>query len=316
MTTTGAGSPSGTGIPALGAHIGLEDVAVDPQAAPDAAHRAFLAARSLGMDHVQVFLCDPQGWKGPSFPHPEGAAGLRAAAAQAGIGLYVHAPYVINVATTNNRIRIPSRKLLAQQVAAATEVGALGLIVHGGHVTKDDDPAAGFANWAKAVDQIDLTCPVLIENTSGGENSMARTTESWQHLWDAVGHSGVGVCLDTCHAWAAGIPLPDAVEILRGITGRIDLVHCNNSRDAFASGRDRHASLAGGEVPAADIVRTVAAAGAPVILETPGDTHGDDLALLREGLRVLAGTTDVNATGSATGSAWGSGAGDAAGTGA
>jgi deoxyribonuclease IV len=274
--------------PRLGAHIGLEDLSADPAARPGAAEDALRAAKALGMDHVQIFLGDPQGWKGPTFPHPEGSAGLRAVAAEIGVGLYVHAPYVINVATTNNRIRIPSRKLLAQQVAAATEIGALGLIVHGGHVTKDDDPTAGYANWTKAVDQLELTIPVLIENTAGGDHSMARTVEGLTRLWSAVSHSGVGFCLDTCHAWAAGIPLPDVASTVLGITGRIDLLHCNNSRDEFGSGRDRHTSLMNGNIPADDIVRTVAAAGAPVILETPSDGQADDLALLRGGLDVLA----------------------------
>ena len=63
--------------------------------------------------------------------------------------VYVHAPYVINVATTNNRIRIPSRKLLGQHAAAAAAIGAKGLIVHGGHVNASDDPAVGFDNWRK-----------------------------------------------------------------------------------------------------------------------------------------------------------------------
>jgi deoxyribonuclease IV len=273
---------------ALGAHVGLAEGAVDPSSGPSSAAEALQRARDLGMDHVQIFLGDPQGWKGPTFPHPDGASGLRALAAQVGVGLYVHAPYVINVATTNNRIRIPSRKLLAQQVAAATEIGALGLIVHGGHVTKDDDPSAGYANWAKAVDQIDMTVPVLIENTAGGDHSMARSVDSLTQLWDAVGHSGVGFCLDTCHAWAAGIPLPDVATTVLGVTGRIDLVHCNNSRDEFGSGRDRHASLLAGTIPPDDIVRTVAQAGAPVILETASEGHPEDLALLREGLRVLS----------------------------
>ena len=71
---------------------------------------------------------------------------------EAGIALYVHAPYVLNVATTNNRIRIPSRKFLQQYLDAAAEVGATGLIVHGGHVLKNDDPAIGFDNWRKCID--------------------------------------------------------------------------------------------------------------------------------------------------------------------
>lgn len=57
----------------------------------------------------QFFLGDPQGWKGPKVAYAGGAAALREAADQAGVDLYVHAPYVLNVATSNNRIRIPSR---------------------------------------------------------------------------------------------------------------------------------------------------------------------------------------------------------------
>nr|BFE66970.1 hypothetical protein GCM10020092_002710 [Actinoplanes digitatis] len=63
--------------------------------------------------------------------------------------IYIHAPYVINVATLNNRIRIPSRKLLLAHARAAAEVGAKGLIVHGGHVNAGDDMAVGFDNWRK-----------------------------------------------------------------------------------------------------------------------------------------------------------------------
>ena len=99
---------------------------------------------------VQFFLGDPQGYKGPEIRYAGGADGLRADAEAAGVDLYVHAPYIVNVATTNNRIRIPSRKLLQQHMDAAAEIGAKGLIVHGGHVNKDDDPAKGFDNWRKA----------------------------------------------------------------------------------------------------------------------------------------------------------------------
>lgn len=249
----------------LGAHVELSDPG------PDLA-----AAKAQGFDHVQIFLGDPQGWAAPAVP-----AGLAEAAAAAGVGIYVHAPYVINVATTNNRIRIPSRKLLAQHVQAATAINALGLIVHGGHVTKDDDPAAGFANWKKAVDQLDFTLPVFIENTAGGEHSMARTLESLANLWDHVGHSPIGFCLDTCHAWAAGIDLSSAVSSIKGITGRIDLIHCNNSRDEFGSGRDRHANLADGTIVVEQIRGVVQQAQAPIVLETASNGHASDIALIR-----------------------------------
>jgi deoxyribonuclease-4 len=239
---------------------------------------------------VQFFLGDPQGYKGPEVRYAGGAAGLRADAAAAGIDLYVHAPYIVNVATTNNRIRIPSRKLLQQHVDAAAEIGAKGLIVHGGHVNKDDDPATGFDNWRKAVEATDLKLPVLIENTAGGDNAMTRQLERIAGVWEAIGRADgaeqVGFCLDTCHAWASGIDLADAVEQVRAVTGRIDLVHANDSRDAFGSGADRHTSFGSGEIPADQLAGAVRAAGVPVVCETPGgpDEHRADFAWLRERL--------------------------------
>src|SRR6202051_3459361 len=91
-------------------------------------------AIARGADAAQFFLGDPQGWKGPVIPGGDPGA-LRDAYAAAGVDVYIHAPYVINVASTNNRIRIPSRKLLDQQLKAAASIGAKGVIVHGGHVT-------------------------------------------------------------------------------------------------------------------------------------------------------------------------------------
>src|SRR6185436_8128263 len=101
---------------------------------------------------VQFFLGDPQSYKGPVFNYAGGAAGLKADAEAAGIDLYVHAPYPINVASTNNRIRIPGRKLLQQHLQAAAEIGAKGVIVHGGFFIKAANPEKGFDNWRKCID--------------------------------------------------------------------------------------------------------------------------------------------------------------------
>src|SRR6187200_3731170 len=143
-------------------------------------------ARARQAPHVQFFLGDPQSYRGPEVRYAGGAAALRAAAEDAGVDLYVHAPYIVNVATTNNRIRIPSRKLLQQHMDAAASIGAKGLIVHGGHVNRTDDPAKGFDNWRKAVQATDLKVPLLIENTAGGDNAMARYLERIAGVWDAI----------------------------------------------------------------------------------------------------------------------------------
>ena len=247
-------------------------------------------AKARGAGLAQFFLGDPQGWKGPKVAYAGGAAALRADAEAAGIALYVHAPYVLNVATSNNRIRIPSRKLLQQTVTAAAEIGAAGVIVHGGHVLKNDDPETGFDTWHKCIDRLDLAVPLLIENTAGGDNAMARHLDRIARLWEAIGNAEggdtVGFCLDTCHAHAGGEDLVGLVDKVKGITGRIDLIHANDSRDAFDSGADRHANFGAGEIVGEAIVETVREAGVPVVVETPGgrDGQGADLAWLRDQL--------------------------------
>src|SRR6266700_7629064 len=147
-------------------------------------------ALARGADIAQFFLGDPQGWKAPTFPGEP--AEVRAAFAAAGVDAYVHAPYVINVASPNNRIRIPSRKLLEQQLTAAAAIGAKALIVHGGHVTAGADPAGGLENWVKAVERIDRPLPMLIENTASGNGAMAKSLESIARLWEAVSSAAEG----------------------------------------------------------------------------------------------------------------------------
>ena len=245
-------------------------------------------AAARGATLAQFFLGDPQAWKGPEIRYAGGGAALKAAAEEAGIALYVHSPYVLNVATTNNRIRIPSRKFLQQYLDAAAEVGAAAVIVHGGHVLKADDPAIGFDNWRKCIDGLDMRVRLLIENTAGGDNAMARRLERIARLWDAIGQAKggdtVGFCLDTCHAHAGGEELVGLVDRVKAITGRIDLVHANDSRDAFDSGADRHANFGDGEVGTEALAEVVRTASVPVVVETPGgrDGQGADIAWLKE----------------------------------
>lgn len=241
------------------------------------------AAAERDAEIVQMFLADPQGWKKPPS-HPQ-ATQLRASE----VAVVVHSPYVVNVASPNNRIRIPSRKLVVQHAEAAAEVGAIGLVVHGGHVTKNDDPADGVENWrrflSRQADEGGFAVPVFIENTAGGDAAMARRFDALARLWDAVGDLGAGFCLDTCHAFAAGEELVDVVDRARAITGRIDLVHLNDSRDPFGSARDRHANIGTGTIDPELLVAVCAAADAPVVVETPAEGQAADIKLLRERLR-------------------------------
>jgi deoxyribonuclease-4 len=132
--------------------------------------------------------------------------------------------------------------------------------------------------------------PLYIENTAGGDNAVARRFDALALLWDVItkqhGYIDIGFCFDTCHAHAAGEELGDAVDRVRAIVGRIDLLHANDSRDPPGTGADRHANLGRGTMDP-DVLRAmIKAAGAPVVCETPGtdDDMRADLAFVREAL--------------------------------
>jgi len=252
--------------PKIGAHV--------PPADPLA------EAEDRGAEIVQIFVSNPQSWKKP-VPRAD-AESLR----DSEIDFYVHAPYLLNLASPNNRVRIPSRKMLAQTVEAAALIGAKGVIVHGGSVGADEDVDVGFERWFKALDSFEVTVPVLVENTAGSGNTVMQNLDNYGPLWAAIGDFSVGVCLDTCHAWAAGADLTEAVERITQYTGSIALVHGNDSRDPFDSHRDRHANFGHGRIPEDLLVRVIRDAAAPVVVETPGEAEDQaaDIAWLRERL--------------------------------
>jgi len=302
---------------------------------------AVAQAAARGADIAQISLGDPKSWKKPVCDFPGGSLALREAAGEAGLTLVVHSAFVINVASLNNRIRIPSRKLLQQTLDAAAEVGAMGVVVHGGHVRAGEPIEKGQDNWRKAIDGLEMSVPLFVENTAGGDNAMARFLERLSGTWEAIGaasghenvgfcldtchafaagldmaslvddvrgitgrinlvhandsqgavgsgrdRQNVGFCLDTCHAFAAGLDMASLVDDVRGITGRINLVHANDSQGAVGSGRDRHANLGEGQCEADTLVGVIRAAEAPVVVETPGEAEGQarDIAWLRERL--------------------------------
>ena len=233
-------------------------------------------ARDEGADCVQIFLSNPRGWK-PPRPRDDAAA-IRAA----DLPVWVHAPYLVNPASGTPDVRDRSDELLGQTCDAAAAIGAEGVVVHGGHVTGDGSIADGVDRWVRTLERLESEVPILVENTAGGAHALARHLDELGRLWDGIGDRGVGLCLDTCHAHAAGEGLVDLVERIRGITGRIDLVHCNDSRDEAGSGRDRHAHLGHGRIDPDLLVATVVAADAPVICETAEAGRPADLAWLRE----------------------------------
>jgi deoxyribonuclease-4 len=253
----------------IGAHVGRTKV--------------LATAKELDADCLQIFLSDPGDYKAPP-PHPE-AAKLRASALE----LYVHAPYLINVCSPKPNIRYGSRKVLQQTCTAAAEVGAAGVVVHAGHA--EDGIDAGVGRWPRTMEMLESEVPVLIENTAGGDNAVARRFDALAMLWEALsaydGPVELGFCFDTCHAHAAGEELSDAVERAVAITGRLDLLHANDSRDPPGTGADRHAGLGSGQIDRDALrrmIRSGGETGAPIIVETPDAGLRADMDFVREAL--------------------------------
>ena len=256
-------------LPPIGAHVGRTGL--------------LAAAKALDAGCLQIFLSDPGSWKKPP-PHPE-AEEIRASP----IDLYIHAPYLINVCSPKSNVRYGSRKILQQTCTAAAEVGAAGVVVHGGHA--EDGIEAGVGRWPRTMEMLESEVPVLIENTAGGENAVARRFDALGKLWDAlVAYDGpveLGFCFDTCHAHAAGEELDGVVERAIAISGRLDLLHANDSRDPAGTGADRHERLGAGQVGVEALrgmIRASAKAGAPIVVETPDATVPEDIAFVREAL--------------------------------
>jgi deoxyribonuclease-4 len=258
------------------ARVGVHVPGIDPLA----------EAEALGADCLQIFVGDPQSFKKPP-PHPFAAA-LKASP----LPVYVHAPYLINVCSPVSTKRYSGRRILQHACDRAAEVGAAAVIVHGGHA--EDGVAEGFGRWVRTLEQLKTSVPVFIENTAGGKNAVARRFDDLARLWDAVQQAKtdvpIGFCFDTCHAFAAGEDLADAVERVLTIVGTIDLLHANDAQGEPGSGRDRHAHPGQGNIGADVLRHMINVAGGPVIIEpheawkASPDAVRDDIAFVRAAL--------------------------------
>lgn len=239
-------------------------------------------AVSRQADVVQIFLSPPQAWAAPKIRGDEHEL------LSAELPIFVHAPYLANPASANPAVREKTRRCLQEQTKAAAAVGALGLVVHGGHPTGGGTVAQGVDNWLEVMRDLEPECRILIENTAGGSAAVARRFDDFARLLDALRGAGhdVGVVLDTCHAHAGGEELSSSAERLIRFAGSIELVHLNDSKDDFNSGRDNHQSLGEGSCAMQDLLQVVQVANTYTVVETPGGCvdQARDLSVVRSSL--------------------------------
>lgn len=256
-------------------------------------------AATVGADCVQVFVSNPRGWAAtPGDPRDDHA--FREGCAAGRIPVFVHAPYLVNLGSPTPATRAKSVDALAHALTRGAEIGATGVVMHSGSAVagarRDEALAQVRELLMPLLDAVPEGGPrLLIEPTAGGGQALAsRVADLTEYFAVLDDHPGLGVCLDTCHAYAAGHDLaaPGGVRATLGALvkavgrGRLGLVHVNDSRDPLGSTRDRHATLGEGSIgtdPLRELFVHPATRGVPLVVETPGGAEGHtrDIALLR-----------------------------------
>ncbi len=255
---------------------------------------------AAGAEAVQVFVGNPRGWA-LSAGDPEQDAEFAKACAGRGIPTFVHASLLVNLGSPTEATVANSARTLAHSVARGAAIGASGVVFHAGSSVDEAHAPAAFRQVRDALGPIldramESGGPrLLVEPSAGGGRSMAARVEQLAAYFAAVdAHPWLGVCFDTCHAWAAGHDLAepggmsrtlDALVATCGV-GRLRLVHVNDSKDPCGSLRDRHENIGAGQIgqePFAELFTHAATAGVPMIVETPSTGsagHAADIAVL------------------------------------
>jgi deoxyribonuclease-4 len=262
---------------------------------------AYTRGAELGCGAIQIFVKNASQWRGRELLEEE-VTTFQGARAGSGIGpLLAHASYLINLSATDPDILARSREALADELIRCARLGVDGLVLHpGAHLGAGEE--TGIARVAESLDRVLGELPegptrVLLENTAGQGTCLGHRLE---HLADirarvAAPHR-VGVCIDTCHAFAAGYAIHEEAgygEFVAELDGRIGLdsvggFHVNDSVRPFASRRDRHAHIGEGEIGLALFERLLndpRLQAIPMVVETDPEEemagHRRDLAVLR-----------------------------------
>lgn len=256
-------------------------------------------ARETGAEAVQVFVSNPRGWA-TTAGNPAQDRAFRDGCEDAQIPAYVHAPYLVNLGSPTPTTLLRSADAIAHALRRGRDVGARGVVVHTGSAVDGALRDTAMRQVREALLPLLEALPgdgpdLLLEPTAGqGQSLCATVADLGPYLAALDDHPRVGVCLDTCHAFAAGHDLaaPGGMhrtldELVRTVgTGRLRLVHANDSKDPVGSCRDRHEVIGKGQIGEAafgELFAHPATRGVPIVLETPGKAteHRAELTLLK-----------------------------------
>jgi deoxyribonuclease IV len=258
-------------------------------------------ADGAGSEAVQVYVSNSRGWALPPGDPAQDAL-FRDGCAERGLPVYIHASLIVNLGSPTPLTVSRSVETLRHALLRGREIGATAVVFHAGSSVVP-------AHDAKALHQVrEALLPLLdaaaagglprllVEPSAGGGRSLAsKVTDLGPYLAAVENHPWLGVCFDTCHAWAAGHDVASpggmttTLDALVATVGpdRLRLIHANDAKDPCGSARDRHETIGAGRIgPAAfaELLAHPVAAGVPVIVETPTEGfagHAADIALLK-----------------------------------
>jgi deoxyribonuclease-4 len=263
---------------------------------------------AVGARAVQVFVGNPRGWK-LTAGDPKQDALFIEGCSERGVPSFIHTPFLVNVGSPTEATVDQSIASIAHNLARGAQLGCAGVVVHAGSAVGEDRYEAALRQLHERLLPVLEGLPddgprLLIEPTAGGGKSLAATVEDLgPYLAALEDHPLVGVCFDTCHAWAAGHDLAvpggmtatlDALEATVG-PGRLGLVHANDSLDECGSKRDRHTTIGEGSIgtaPFAELLAHPSTSGVPVVVETPSELDGSPSAGHKRDIDLLCSLRD------------------------
>lgn len=246
---------------------------------------AWTRAKELGCRIFQVFSSPPRQWSLPTVDLDKLAEAGKFLSGE-GASVVLHAPYLVNLASTETDLRRKSADSIAYGLQVCRALGAVGLVVHAG-TAKDGNVRAALVRTRKALQSVARRVSggrIIWELTAGAGNPIAALPHSLPALLDAVGDLfDAGICLDTQHLWAAGFDwrgdgidrLLEQVETACGLQ-RLACIHLNDSKSDLGSRSDRHANIGKGSIGQRAFVELLLRdelSRVPKILETPGSSE-------------------------------------------
>jgi len=264
------------------------------------AKRSIAYALDVKAEAIQVFASNPRGWAMPEANF-EADEAFRTKAAELDIATYVHAPFLINLGSPTVGTYENSLASTAYSLKRGAEIGALGVVIHTGSAVDVNHVAQAWKQIHEGMMPVlnslgDDAPTLLLEPTAGQGQSLVKKLDDLTKYLEALEfHPKVGICLDTCHVFAAGHDISikggmtETLDLLVSIAGaeRIQLIHANDSKDVCGALKDRHENIGDGKIgvdPFKELLAHPAVANAPLILETPGQEleHGKEVALLKK----------------------------------